>query len=177
MTLVAYSHGYDGSSRSRASLIPDATVRFTRVAAAVSQRTHRLMAAPPLGFSSGVAAMARPLEFKTPAQSQARLRQTGLCAHCGDSLDDTEEHAHHVVPNQSGNPRDPNHAWLASSENCVVLCHMCHERVHQDGRYRTGAVAPPSYFMHSHGNNASAHQVWVTRLTQKAKIVWPRASR
>jgi 5-methylcytosine-specific restriction endonuclease McrA len=117
--------------------------------------------------------MARPFQFKTPAQSEARLRQAGRCAQCGDSLDDEEEHAHHVVPNQSGNPRDPNHAWLASSENCVVLCHVCHGRVHQDGRTRTGAVAPPSYFKHSHGENTSAHLVWAKRLAQREKTVWP----
>ncbi len=117
--------------------------------------------------------MTRPFHFRTPAQSQARVRQAGLCAGCGERLDDVEEHAHHVIPNQSGNPRDPTHAWLASAENCVVVCHTCHERVHQDGRYRAGAVAPPDYFRHSHGKNLAAHHAWVKQLAQRSKGIWP----
>jgi len=117
--------------------------------------------------------MARAFAFKTPAQAQARLRQAGLCAHCGDSLDDIEEHAHHVIPNQAGNPRDPDHAWLASPENCVILCHVCHEAVHGHGNYVRGGVAPAQYFLHSHGRNRAAHERWVALVTQRAGRVWP----
>jgi 5-methylcytosine-specific restriction endonuclease McrA len=116
--------------------------------------------------------MARPFEFPPATRSQARLRQNGVCACCGDSLDDVEEHGHHVIPNQSGNPRDPNHQWLSSAENCVVLCAQCHERVHEDARYRRGAVAPPSYYPHSHGLNQAAHHAWVTSLAHRAGSVW-----
>jgi 5-methylcytosine-specific restriction endonuclease McrA len=115
----------------------------------------------------------RPFDFKTPAQGNARARQMGLCAVCGEDLTDLSEHAHHVVPNQSGTPGHPDHAWLASPENCVVLCETCHERVHEDGRYRTGAVAPPDYFQYSHGKNQSAHTAWVKAMTGRLRAIWP----
>jgi hypothetical protein len=117
--------------------------------------------------------MARPFEFSTATQQQARQRQNGVCACCGEKLDDVVEHAHHVVPNQSGSATDARHLWLKSAENCVVLCDTCHYRVHQDGRYRTGAVAPPGYYPHSHGKNQGSHQQWVARLTLLTKQVWP----
>ena len=116
--------------------------------------------------------MARAFNFKSPVQSQARLRQDGACACCGEGLDDLEEHAHHVIPNQSGQPGNLDHAWLASSVNCVVLCTDCHERVHENGRYRTGAVAPPSYYPYSHGRNGAAHRAWVRQLARYAGTVW-----
>jgi len=116
--------------------------------------------------------MPRPFAFRTPAQSEARFRQWGLCAQCGHPLDDVEEHAHHVIPNQSGNPRNPRHAWLKDSDNCVILCHACHDAVHAHGRYRIGAVAPASYFPHSHGNNRSAHLQWAANLDSRARDVW-----
>jgi 5-methylcytosine-specific restriction endonuclease McrA len=117
--------------------------------------------------------MAREFQFRTPAQSQARFRQSGMCAQCGENLDDLEEHAHHVIPNQSGRANDPNHRWLAFADNCVVLCHTCHERVHENGRYRIGAVAPPDYFRYSHGRNVSAHMAWLNQMREKLKTVWP----
>ncbi len=116
--------------------------------------------------------MARHFAFRTPAQSQARLRQFGRCAHCGDNLNDVEEHAHHVIPNQSGNPKNPDHAFLATADNCVVLCHVCHEAVHQGGKYRNGAVAPPDYFPHSHGHNRPEHQRWARLMAARARQVW-----
>jgi hypothetical protein len=117
--------------------------------------------------------MGRPFAFRSAAQSAARVRQLGRCARCGDSLDDVEEHAHHVIPNQSGNPGDPRHAWLRSADNCVVLCHTCHDVVHAGGRYRAGAVAPADYFTHSHGPDRAAHRNWVALVALKAHIFWP----
>jgi len=116
--------------------------------------------------------MSRPFAFRTPAQLQARFRQFRKCAKCGESLDDVEEHAHHVVPNQSGRPGNPQHAWLSSADNCVVLCHICHDAVHAGGNYRTGGVAPPGYFEHSHGPNRAAHLLWVAQLASKTRSVW-----
>ncbi|MFO1305434.1 MAG: HNH endonuclease signature motif containing protein [Burkholderiales bacterium] len=118
--------------------------------------------------------MARPFDFHVGPKREARLRQEGRCALCGDVLDDLEEHAHHVIPNQSGDPRNPAHRWIATAENCVILCDMCHERVHADGRYRRGAVAPPSYYPHSHGSKASAHSAWAMVLDRRAKALWGR---
>jgi hypothetical protein len=114
----------------------------------------------------------RPFEFKEPTQDQARLRQDGRCAHCGENLDDLYEAAHHVIPNQSGNPRNPNHAWLTSVENCVVLCGDCHDIVHDGSRFRYGAVAPPSYFPFSHGENKAAHHVWIKEMESREKTIW-----
>lgn len=116
--------------------------------------------------------MRRPFDFSSIAQSQARLRQEGMCACCDASLDDLEECAHHVVPNQSGVSGDPRHAWLTSADNCVILCAVCHDRVHENGRYRNGAVAPPSYFAHSHGRNRAAHRVWSKAMADRARTVW-----
>jgi hypothetical protein len=116
--------------------------------------------------------MARPFDFKNPVQGQTRLRQQGLCACCGELLDDLVEHAHHVVPNQSGNPRNPNHGWLSSVQNCVVLCAECHGRVHDNGRYAKGAIAPPSYYSYSHGKNSAAHRAWVEEMKIREKSVW-----
>jgi hypothetical protein len=116
--------------------------------------------------------MGRPFAFRSPQQGQARFRQFGLCACCGEKLDNLEEHAHHVLPNQSGNPKNPDHAWLSSVDNCVVICTHCHERVHENGRYRNGAVAPPDYFRFSHGSNLAAHHAWVRQLNVRTSAVW-----
>lgn len=115
----------------------------------------------------------RPFEFDNRVKAASRLRQEGLCAHCGESLDDLWEHAHHVVPNQSGDEGNTLHAWLRTEINCVTLCQDCHERVHQDGRFRDGAVAPAEYFPHSHGLNRASHTAWVQDLRSKAiQTVW-----
>ena len=111
--------------------------------------------------------MARAFDFTEAAKQQARLRQWGLCAHCGTLLDDLVEHAHHVVPNQSGNPGKIDHLWLKTAQNCVIICDVCHYRVHENGRFRAGAVAQTDYFMHSHGNNIPAHRRWSEQLTDK----------
>lgn len=116
--------------------------------------------------------MKRPFEFNFATLSQARFRQYGLCACCGEDLAELIEHGHHVIPNQSGTPGKAQHAWLATGDNCVVLCESCHARVHQDGRYRHGAVAPPSYYPHSHGRNQALHKHWAMELQRLARTVW-----
>jgi hypothetical protein len=88
------------------------------------------------------------------------------------SLNDLFEQAHHVVPNQSGNPSNPDHIWLKYSDNCVILCDQCHERVHENGNYHSGAVAPASYYSYSHGENRMAHLEWVQSLNQKSRELW-----
>lgn len=116
--------------------------------------------------------MSRPFDFSDPTWFEARLRQGGVCARCGEDLTDLAEYGHHVVPNQSGKAGDPNHFWLRSADNCVVVCNDCHYRVHQDGRYNTGAVAPPEYYPHSHGNDEVAHRRWVGKMTMLARQIW-----
>lgn len=116
--------------------------------------------------------MSRPFNFSWHTQQEARQRQAGACACCGESLDDVIEHAHHVIPNQSGKADEPRHRGLRSADNCVVLCEDCHWRVHEDGRYRTGAVAPPEYYPRSHGDDLLAHQAWVSRLVVFSTQIW-----
>jgi 5-methylcytosine-specific restriction endonuclease McrA len=112
--------------------------------------------------------------FANEVKEQARLRQQERCAHCGHSLNDVEEHARHVIPNQSGDPNHPNHAWLATTINCVVLCYACHDRVHENGKYKSGAGAPPDYYEYSHASDRGAHGMWVRRLDMLAGQIWAK---
>lgn len=116
--------------------------------------------------------MARPFDFDGSIMKQARLRQFGLCAVCGDCMNDVYEHAHHVVPNQAGDSANPSHSWLKSQINCVILCEDCHYAVHDSGRYRTGAVAPPEYYKHSHGGHTVEHTRWVDELNNFSQMLW-----
>ncbi len=116
--------------------------------------------------------MTRPFDFTATERFQARFRQSGRCACCNVDLNSVAEHAHHVVPNQSGSPDSPQHAWLRTQINCVVLCEMCHVRVHQDGRFATGAVAPPDYYPHSHGRNAAQHRAWALDLNVRSRLLY-----
>ena len=116
--------------------------------------------------------MARPFDFGPREKTTARLRQRGLCAHCGDSLGSVWEEAHHVVPNQSGQAGAPAHQWLKSADNCVILCDGCHERVHEDGKYQKGAVAPPDYYRHSHGGDIAGHRRWAETLERQSRSIW-----
>ena len=113
----------------------------------------------------------RPFDFSKTVIREARLRQNGLCAHCGRKMDDLWEEAHHAIPNQSGNPNNPDHDWLRTEDNCVVICDPCHSRVHNDNT-RTGAVAPPEYYEYSHGGDSIRHSAWVRRLNQRAAKLW-----
>jgi hypothetical protein len=111
--------------------------------------------------------MVRPFDFSKEAKDQAFVRQWNRCAHCGQSLVDVLDHAHHVVPNQIGKAGDPRDSWMRSQDNCVVLCEDCHVRVHEDGRFRAGAVASPDYFPYSHGKQKAAHDQWAEELRQR----------
>jgi 5-methylcytosine-specific restriction endonuclease McrA len=109
--------------------------------------------------------MGRSFDFPHYVQREARLRQWGICAHCGERLDDTWEHAHHVIPNQCGQAENPSHAFLRSSDNCAILCEACHEAAHAHGSFRLGAVASGKWFRYSHGKQADArHTIWCTRI-------------
>jgi len=111
--------------------------------------------------------MSRPFEFRESVKREAFRRQAGQCAVCGRSLADIYDHAHHVVPNQRGRARHSEDAWIRESDNCVVLCDACHERVHEDGRYVSGAVAPPEYFAHSHGRRSGEHRRWADAMQRR----------
>jgi hypothetical protein len=57
----------------------------------------------------------------------------------------------------------------------VMLCETCHTRVHQDGRFRTGATALPDYFPYSHGRYRATHEKWAKQLNTMARTVFPNA--
>lgn len=110
--------------------------------------------------------MDRPYDFDQDTRQQAFHRQGGRCACCSGNLKrdylarEKEVHAHHVTPNQAGRPGNPRDQWLRERDNCVMVCDDCHKRVHENGRYRDGAMAPASYFPHSHGQDRAAHAAW-----------------
>lgn len=109
--------------------------------------------------------MPRPYDFTDATQRDARMRQWGLCAHCGERLDDRWEHAHHVIPNQIGRPGDRADDFLRGADNCVIICEECHSAAHAHGSYRHGAVAPPTWYLYSHGKHAQGpHAVWCRRI-------------
>ncbi len=108
--------------------------------------------------------MGRLYDFRPEVKRQAFQRQWNRCGHCGHSLINQVDHAHHVIPHQSCLQQERDNHFGASVENCVLLCEMCHERVHQDGRYRTGAVAPPDYYSYSHGPLSLEHRLWVSKI-------------
>jgi hypothetical protein len=113
----------------------------------------------------------RPFDFTKSVQKEARSRQSGVCACCGESLNDQWEEAHHVVPNQCGDKNNPNHEWLRTAVNCVVLCDGCHDQVHGENK-TSGAVAPPDYYRFSHSGNKVQHKEWVRDLNIKAALLW-----
>lgn len=114
--------------------------------------------------------MGRRYDFGVLVKRQAFQRQWNQCGHCGHSLINQADHAHHVIPHQLGLRQESDVHFIASVDNCVVLCEMCHERVHQNGRYRTGAVAPPEYYSHSHGPLSVEHLLWASKVNQ----MWDR---
>ncbi len=117
--------------------------------------------------------MARPFEFNKTVRFQARLRQEGLCACCGEDLDESVDHSHHVIPNQTGVIGDRSHNWLREVDNCVVICEMCHNVVHAGGHFRDGATAPPDYFPFSHAVEGDPrHSIWARTLTQREHALW-----
>ncbi len=101
--------------------------------------------------------------FTLKVKEEAFYRQGGLCAHCGEPLDDVIDRAHHVVPDQASRGKHID-AFLGTVDNCVYLCVMCHGVVHDGGRMRYGAMAPPSYYRHSHKDGRDAHNEWLGRL-------------
>ena len=109
--------------------------------------------------------MERPFDFSKEVKNKAFFRQWNFCAICGKNLINLVDHAHHVIPNQLGRKGHREDEWIKEVDNCVILCEQCHLRAHQDGKFRNGAVAPPDYFIYSHGKNSkAAHQAWVTRI-------------
>lgn len=114
--------------------------------------------------------------FDDTVKEAAWLRQSGCCAKCGHALinnpdDPFRRQAHHVIPQQSGVADDPGHAWMATLENCVLICYDEHLAAH-GGDFGSGPVAPPAWFIHSHGEDKVRHAEWARSLNLKAESVW-----
>ena len=119
--------------------------------------------------------MGRTFAFSQPTARAARQRQAGRCAQCGCSLASAVEHAHHVIPNQSGEAGEAADHLLRSPENCVVLCDACHTAAHGHGKFRNGAVAPPEWFTYSHGRKGAAgHHPWCALLNAHWEVIATR---
>ena len=124
--------------------------------------------------------MGRQCHFAPHTKKRVLARQRGRCAICGMRLSGLAAASpvvtdsplvinfHHVVPAQLGGDR--------SEDNCVAVCRgevpgtdnlSCHYRVHYDGRFGTGIVAPPAYFRFSHGRDRQEHEQWVRRMSQR----------
>jgi len=80
--------------------------------------------------------------------------------------------AHHVVPNQVGNPNNPAHDWLRSVDNWVYLCkEVCHREIGRGGNTVIGAGAPADNFLFSHDGeeNSANHQASANLLMELTK--------
>ena len=108
--------------------------------------------------------MKQKFYFTDTVKRSVFFREWNLCAHCGKSLVNEWDNAHHVLPNQTGSAGNEADEWLRSEENCVMLCDACHGRVHENGNFRTGATALPEYFPYSHGRQTLLHHSWVNRI-------------
>jgi len=108
--------------------------------------------------------MARTYDFSDTVKNEAFTRQWNRCAHCGESLIDMEDNAHHVVADQAGSISNPHDDFLRTADNCVYLCLTSHYAVHDSGHYQSGATAPPEYYPYSHSGNRAEHQLWADRL-------------
>ena len=88
------------------------------------------------------------MSFSNLTKSQARLRQRGKCAHCGESLVETEEAAHYLLRENSGGED--------KEENCVMLCQGCHTTVHGNANFHTSYVSTIGHFPYA--NIYGSHQ-------------------
>ena len=96
------------------------------------------------------------MSFSNLTKSQARLRQRGKCAHCGQSLNEIEESAHYLLRENGGGPD--------SEENCVVLCQNCHSTVHGNANFHTSYITTVGHFPSA--NIYGSHQTRQTRVTR-----------
>ena len=71
------------------------------------------------------------------------------------------------MPNQVGRVGNSKDAWIKEIDNCVIVCESCHNRVHENDRFRMGATAVPDYFLYLHGNEQNKHKASVARLRSR----------
>jgi hypothetical protein len=78
------------------------------------------------------------MSFSNLTKSQARLRQRGKCAQCGESLNETEEAAHYLLRESSGGED--------KEQNCIILGQNCHSAVHGNANFHTSYITPVGHF-------------------------------
>ena len=102
-------------------------------------------------------------EFAQEVQSQAHLRQSGRCAHCGVSLVWGHDQAMPVFPvdNTAGAIGD----WKKGVDNCVVLCQGCTMWTGVEDPASSTSLTDPDEYNFSHGvKNNGSHREWVVRM-------------
>ena len=124
-------------------------------------------------------------KFSETVKQEVFVRQRGRCAGCGRLLNRLLASTgmesiqfHHVIPQSLGGD--------SHASNGVALCtdtdpakrdsskDGCHGRAHTEYRYNSGFVAPPEYFVYSHGHQGGAeHDVWVLGLSTRFKAHAP----
>ena len=123
----------------------------------------------------------RGFDFNGTTRAEVRRRQRYVCAHCGRKDTGKEDfNVHHVIPDQAGGDKNnPDHAFLRTTLNGVALCHQCHVEVHEDGKYKHGAL-PYSFkwYQYSHGKKRRIlHLAWIEKLEKLAPLVWSKFSK
>jgi len=93
--------------------------------------------------------------FRDSIKNKARFRQWAMCGLCGEGLNFSEEHAHHIIPRAAGG-KD-------TVDNCIVLCDACHYIAHKHGDYRSLVVAPRSYYPYIYGR--ATHDTVISKHT------------
>jgi hypothetical protein len=90
------------------------------------------------------------MSFSNLTKSQARLRQRGKCARCGEPLVETEEAAHYLLRESSGGPD--------KEENCIILCQNCHSTVHGNANFHGSYITTVGHFPYAniYGGRTSA---------------------
>jgi len=124
----------------------------------------------------------RGFDFSEATKDEVHKRQRYVCARCGKKLTGREEHpygVHHVIPDLAGDKDNTNHAFMATADNAVALCHECHKEAHEDGKYKHGAL-PYSFrwYRYSHGRPINKqHYAWIKKLEELAPLVWSKFSK
>ena len=89
------------------------------------------------------------MSFSNLTKNQARFRQRGKCAHCGQSLNELDESAHYLLRENFGGPD--------KEENCVILCQGCHSTVHNNASFQSSYLAPLSHFPYANIYGSHPH--------------------
>ena len=124
--------------------------------------------------------------FSSETLKEIARRQEYVCAVCGTNLGAGNTkilvNYHHVIGVQSGNPANPNHNFIRTADNGVMVCdesadkprgESCHGVVaHGESRF-AGFSAYAEAFSYSHGRTGSEeHMKWVKRMADNARKVF-----